>query len=88
MAPKIRYDAAEMQVKANQAAEKEIKSVTKEGVVLNVKCCSCDREGTWTSTLLMHRLENSCLRHEPFPAAEPGQQLCLWSCTLSQAERG
>ena len=34
MAPKIRYDAAEMQVKANEAAEKEIKSVTKEGVVL------------------------------------------------------
>ena len=34
MAPKIRYDAAEMQVKANQAAEKEIESVTKEGVVL------------------------------------------------------
>ena len=33
MAPKIRYDAAEMQVKANEAAEKEIKSVTKEGVV-------------------------------------------------------
>ena len=34
MAPKIRYDAAEMQVKANQAAENEIESVTKEGVVL------------------------------------------------------
>ena len=34
MAPKIRYAAAEMQVKANQAAEKEIESVTKEGVVL------------------------------------------------------
>ena len=34
MAPKIHYDAAEMQVKANQAAEKEITSVTKEGVVL------------------------------------------------------
>ena len=33
MAPKIRYDAAKMQVKANEAAEKEIKSVTKEGVV-------------------------------------------------------
>ena len=33
MTPKIRYDAAEMQVKANEAAEKEIKSVTKEGVV-------------------------------------------------------
>ena len=47
-----------------------------------------DREGTWTSTLLMHRPANSCLRHEPFLAAEPGQQLCLWSCTLSQAERG
>ena len=34
MAPKIHYDAAEMQVKANQAAEKAITSVTKEGVVL------------------------------------------------------
>ena len=34
MAPKIHYDAAEMQVEANQSAEKEIKSVTKEGVVL------------------------------------------------------
>ena len=34
MAPKIRYDAAEMQAKANQSAEKELKSVTKEGVLL------------------------------------------------------
>ena len=34
MAPKIQYDAAEMQAKANQAAEKEIESVTKEGVML------------------------------------------------------
>ena len=34
MAPKILYDAAEMQVKANQAAEKDIDSLTKEGVVL------------------------------------------------------
>ena len=36
-----------------------------------------DREGAWISTLLMHRPANSCLRHEPFLAAEPGQQLCL-----------
>ena len=34
MAPKIQYDAAEMQAKANLAAEREIDSVTKEGVVL------------------------------------------------------
>ena len=34
MAPKIQYDAAEMQDKANEAAEREIVSVTKEGVVL------------------------------------------------------
>ena len=34
MAPKIHYDAAEMQVKANQAAEKEIQSLVREGVEL------------------------------------------------------
>ena len=34
MAPKIQYDAAEMQAKANEAARKGIESVTKEGVVL------------------------------------------------------
>ena len=34
MAPKIQYDAAEMQAKANLAAEKEVDCVTKEGVVL------------------------------------------------------
>ena len=34
MAPKIHYDAAEMQVKANQAAEKEIRILAREGVEL------------------------------------------------------
>ena len=34
MAPKILYDAAEMQTKADEAAEKEIQSVTREGVEL------------------------------------------------------
>ena len=34
MAPKIRYDAAEMQVKANQAAEKEIRILAREGTEL------------------------------------------------------
>ena len=34
MAPEIRYDAAEMQVKANQAAEKEIRILAREGAEL------------------------------------------------------
>ena len=34
MAPKIHYDAAEMQVKANQAAEKEIRILAREGTEL------------------------------------------------------
>ena len=34
MAPKIQYDAAVMQTKANLAVEEEIEGVTKEGVVL------------------------------------------------------
>ena len=34
MAPKIRYDAAEMQAKANEVAEKEIRILTREGVEL------------------------------------------------------
>ena len=34
MAPKIRYDAAEMQAKANEVAEKEIRILAREGVEL------------------------------------------------------
>ena len=34
MAPKILYDAADMQTKADEAAEKEIQSLVREGVVL------------------------------------------------------
>ena len=35
MAPKIRYDAAEMQTKADESAEKEIQNVTREGIELS-----------------------------------------------------
>ena len=31
-----------------------------------------DRKGTLTSALFAHRPENSCLRHAPFSATEPG----------------
>ena len=34
MAPKIRYDAAHMQTKADESAEKEIQNVTREGIEL------------------------------------------------------
>ena len=34
MAPKIRYDAAEMQAKANEVAEKEIRILAREGAEL------------------------------------------------------
>ena len=34
MAPKIRYDAAAMQIKADEAAEKEIQTLARDGVVL------------------------------------------------------
>ena len=34
MAPKLQYDAAGMQAKANEAVEKEIENATKEGAVL------------------------------------------------------
>ncbi len=34
MAPKIRYDAAEMQVKANQAAAKALRILAREGAEL------------------------------------------------------
>ena len=34
MAPKIRYDATHMQIKADESAEKEIQNVTREGIEL------------------------------------------------------
>ena len=34
MAPKIRYDAAHMQTKADDSAEKEIQNLTREGIEL------------------------------------------------------
>ena len=43
MAPKTHYDAAEMQAKANEVAEKEIRILAREGVELEVEvdrgCC-------------------------------------------------
>ena len=41
MAPKIRYDAAEMQAKANEVAEKEIRVLAREGAEV-----ACEYLGT------------------------------------------
>ena len=49
MAPKIQYDAAVMQAKANKAVENDIENVVKEGTVLLQAALRCP--GYYRSTL-------------------------------------
>ena len=66
----IRNSAIGMSREDGYAAMKIEADRMKAGKTLSVE--QVDRKGTLTSALFAHRPENSCLRHAPFSATEPG----------------